>query len=178
MGLDMYILLYNKVEGWTEKEYNEISNLVCRLDINQYDNDPLKVNLSSLSIDKTGVENLSVHKRGECVHWFDVCQQVGYWRKSNHIHRWFVKNVQKGVDDCGYYFISMDQLSKLLDICERVLDNFIDAPKLLPNQSGFFFGNTKYNEDYLDDVKKTKNIILSLEELELDHKVLIYHSSW
>ena len=25
---------------------------------------------------------------------------VGYWRKANHIHRWFVENVQGGEDEC------------------------------------------------------------------------------
>lgn len=28
MCLDMYILLYKKVEGWTKKDYNKISNLI------------------------------------------------------------------------------------------------------------------------------------------------------
>ena len=26
---------------------------------------------------------------------------VGYWRKANAIHNWFVENVQKYDDDCG-----------------------------------------------------------------------------
>ena len=27
-----------------------------------------------------------------------VVEEVGYWRKANQIHRWFVENVQKGED--------------------------------------------------------------------------------
>ena len=27
--------------------------------------------------------------------------QIASWRKANAIHKWFVDNVQDGVDDCG-----------------------------------------------------------------------------
>ncbi len=36
--------------------------------------------------------------------------EVGYWRKANQIHNWFVKNVQGGVDDCGYYGVTKEKL--------------------------------------------------------------------
>jgi len=32
-------------------------------------------------------------------------ENVGYWRKANHIHAWFVENVQNGVDDCKGNYI-------------------------------------------------------------------------
>jgi hypothetical protein len=47
---------------------------------------------------------------------------VGYWRKANHIHNWFVENVQCGVDNCGSYIVSRDQLVQLRDACQYVLD--------------------------------------------------------
>jgi hypothetical protein len=46
-----------------------------------------------------------------------------YWRKANQIHAWFVKNVQKGVDDCGTYFVSTEDLKKLLADIEAVLSS-------------------------------------------------------
>lgn len=46
---------------------------------------------------------------------------VCYWRKANQIHNWFVENVQDGVDDCGTYEITEDQLNQLLEICNNVL---------------------------------------------------------
>lgn len=49
--------------------------------------------------------------------------EVAYWRKANQIHKWFVSNVQNGVDDCGYYPVTLDQLESLLDLCHVVLDN-------------------------------------------------------
>ncbi len=33
----------------------------------------------------------------------EITAEVMYWRKSNAIHKWFVDNVQGGVDDCGNY---------------------------------------------------------------------------
>ena len=29
--------------------------------------------------------------------------EVGYWRKANQIHNWFVENIQNGIDDCDYH---------------------------------------------------------------------------
>ena len=29
--------------------------------------------------------------------------EIGYWRKSNQIHKWFVDNIQEGVDNCATY---------------------------------------------------------------------------
>ena len=30
-----------------------------------------------------------------------ITLDVGYWRKANAIHDWFVKNIQDGKDNCG-----------------------------------------------------------------------------
>lgn len=51
-----------------------------------------------------------------------IVQQVGYWRKANQIHNWFVENVQNGVDDCGAYEVDEYQLQELLDLCKEVVD--------------------------------------------------------
>lgn len=60
------------------------------------------------------------HKYG----WECIIEQVGYWRKANHIHDWFVKNVQDGEDDCRYHNeVTKEALEELLDVCETVLAN-------------------------------------------------------
>lgn len=46
---------------------------------------------------------------------------IGYWRKANAIHKWFVDNVQEGVDDCKPYYVSREQLKELRTLCHRVL---------------------------------------------------------
>lgn len=56
--------------------------------------------------------------------WMRITEQVGYWRKANQIHNWFVENIQDGVDDCNYHReVTEEDLNELLDICKRVLDS-------------------------------------------------------
>ena len=49
--------------------------------------------------------------------------EIGYWRKANAIHKWFVDNVQDGIDDCKNYFVDPSQLEELRELCQEVLDN-------------------------------------------------------
>lgn len=49
-----------------------------------------------------------------------IRESVGYWRKANQIHKWFVDNVQDGNDDCKSYYVSTEDLEKLLNICKEV----------------------------------------------------------
>lgn len=109
-------------------------------------------------------------------------ENVGYWRKANHIHKWFVGNVQDGNDDCGEYEVSEDKLSELLGICKAVLNDQSLAETLLPCQSGFFFGNTAYDEYYFKSLHDTIEIIDSVIAEKGDNEYLsgelYYTSSW
>lgn len=111
-------------------------------------------------------------------------EEVGYWRKANHIHRWFVENVQDGDDNCGEYYVSDEQLEDLLNICKTILDNPLLAEELLPTQGGFFFGGTEYDEYYLHTIQQTIDIIEPLlDELKLarensESPSIYYSSSW
>lgn len=51
----------------------------------------------------------------------EITLQVGYWRKANAIHKWFVNNVQNGVDKGQESFVTKKQLIKLRDLCQQVL---------------------------------------------------------
>ena len=112
--------------------------------------------------------------------------EVAYWRKANQIHKWFVDNVQDGVDNCGRYFVGLERLKELFGICEKLLKEYSKSKKkgialaqeLLPTQAGFFFGSTDYDEYYWDDLKNT---VEQLEELFKSHDSgcsYVYHSSW
>ena len=106
-----------------------------------------------------------------------VVEEVGYWRKANQIHRWFVENVQNGIDNCGTYYISRDTLQELLELCKQVRDDHSKAEELLPSASGFFFGGTDYDEWYYNDINNTIKII---EECFEDEHAddFEYSSSW
>ena len=58
--------------------------------------------------------------REDRISFVDV--EVQDWFKANHIHAWFVDNVQNGVDDCGSYPITSENLIKLLAVCEEVIE--------------------------------------------------------
>jgi hypothetical protein len=110
----------------------------------------------------------------------EVSVRVGYWRKANAIHKWFVTNVQQGVDNCGSYSVSRDTLTELRDICVRVRDWPGGlAAEQLPTASGFFFGNTDYDEWYFQDVERTvKFIDAALLLQETENWDIEYSSSW
>jgi hypothetical protein len=112
-----------------------------------------------------------------------VTVEAAYWRKSNQIHAWFVKNVQNGVDNCEKYDVSHSQLLELRDVCVTVLgDLSIDlsiAPILLPVEDGFFFGSNDYDEVYFGDLQSTVNQIDKIM-IGFDSRIwnLTYHASW
>jgi len=103
--------------------------------------------------------------------------RVGYWRKFNALHAWFVENVQKGEDDCGQYIVTEKHLEKLQKDLSKVTRE--NAEEVLPTQEGFFFGGTDYDDYYFDDIEKTKAMVSYLiNQIEHRERTLIYQSSW
>ena len=50
-----------------------------------------------------------------------IFETVASWDKANQIHAWFVNNIQNGVDNNSYYFVTEDDLLDLKEICEKVI---------------------------------------------------------
>ena len=94
----------------------------------------------------------------------EVSFRVGYWRKSNQIHDWFVKTVQDDIDDCKEYYVERDKLTELYQVVCEVLESRnteVAAEKLSP-AAGFFFGSTEIDEWYWQDLENTKEILQPL----------------
>ena len=104
---------------------------------------------------------------------------VGYWRKANQIHRWFVDNCGRGIDECQEMYVGREQLSELLTICLNVKAGGKEvAEELLPPCDGFFFGSTEIDESYWSDIDDT---IEQLERVLKDTPQgweFQYRSSW
>lgn len=105
-----------------------------------------------------------------------ISEEIGYWRKANAIHSWFVKNVQNGNDDCNEYIVEREELKKLLSLVNSILENHNLADKLLPCQEGSFFGDITYDKWYFMNLKDAKEILENaIKEKEGD---IYYQSSW
>lgn len=106
---------------------------------------------------------------------------IGYWRKANQIHAWFVDNcAHDGVDDCTPMYPQREQIEELLTLVKNVLENPEAGPEELPTRSGFFFGSIDYDEYYISDLKDTVTILERALKM-LDDKVIdyiIYEASW
>ena len=151
MGLDMYLTRKVYVKDWTDDNAYRVTVL--------HNGNPLDLDTKKIT---------------------HVIEEAGYWRKANAIHKWFVDNVQSGVDDCKEYYVGRTDLQKLLDTCLQVLESPKQAQELLPTTNGFFFGNTDYDGGYLDDLNLTVEICRkALAGLDaVKHSSYYYQSSW
>lgn len=84
---------------------------------------------------------------------------VGYWRKANAVHAWFVQHVQDGEDECNPHGVEREKLTELKVACMAVLANGNKAQEVLPPRAGFFFGGTEIDEGYLQDLRDTVAIV-------------------
>jgi hypothetical protein len=103
--------------------------------------------------------------------------EVMYWRKANQIHQWFVDNVQDGNDDCGEYYVSRDDIEKLISACNTAWIK--RDSNILPTKSGFFFGSTEVDDWYWDEIQSTSKRLQSiLDDPAISTWSLYYRSSW
>jgi hypothetical protein len=109
----------------------------------------------------------------------DLEDEILYWRKCNQIRKWFVDHVE-GIDNCEQVEITKTDLISLLDDVNKVLEDNSLAEKILPTQSGFFFGSTEYDEFYFSDLERTKTeLIRIIDDVGLWETCTVYYfESW
>lgn len=148
MGLDMYLNARRYIRSWDD---------------------------SDTKLQET--MNAAFPERGDMEIKTITCE-AAYWRKANAIHKWFVDNIQEGRDDCGSYYVNRERLAELRDVCKQVLADRQRAKVLLPAQSGFFFGNTDYDDYYFENIEYTANQLDKLLDPKYAAFDFEYHSSW
>jgi hypothetical protein len=104
--------------------------------------------------------------------------EAGYWRKANAIHRWFVDNVQDGIDECQTSDVPLEKLEELLIVVTQALEDHSLAHELLPASEGFFFGSTDYDEWYFKDLEYTKHVIEKILANKGQGWSVSYRASW
>ena len=108
-------------------------------------------------------------------------------------------NVQDGEDDCGEYYVSLEELEQLkaaceqtityLDTLEKVYDkddttyytfkNVDEEVIALQTTSGFFFGNIEYDSWTYEDTEYTLKVVNTiLDKYNTMNADIYYQSSW
>lgn len=110
--------------------------------------------------------------------------EVHYWRKANSIHNWILKETGTPSDfnagDNGIE-ITKDMLVKFVEQAETVLRDKSDetSAKLIPSCSGFFFGDTAYDEWYYKDIENTAEKFKQLiNTFDFETYELVYSCWW
>lgn len=95
----------------------------------------------------------------------DITEEVAYWRKANAIHKWFVDNIQDGVDDCKEYYVSKEKLKELLKTVNTVLKSI----ELKAGKKYWFKKGQK-------DLGKYERSEITMERLRNLHKIKLEKS--
>lgn len=99
-----------------------------------------------------------------------------YFRKYNFIYAYFQNNL-----DEEFCFCDKNELNDFIDVCKDVLahkDNVEYANEHLPTCSGFFFGNTDYNEWYWIKVEDCIEQLSKVYKEMDDDDMLFCEFSW
>lgn len=119
--------------------------------------------------------------------------ELAYWRKANAIHRWFR-------DHCNYNdfdwtsapapaTVTKQNLLDLVNLCRKIVnryysdqdkgESFADfCEETLPTESGFFFGDTTYDEWYVNKLRHTIEVLEPVIDDMDDDDVVYYDASW
>ena len=162
MGLDQYLTAKKYVSKW------------------DYSNDYRDKAVSQDFQDLLPMDTPDITRYGQYA-GITVEYPVGYWRKANAIHNYFVQTLGEGVDECQEMYVPRETLSDLRERCQDVIASS-DMEQMaqevgLETVSGFFFGDTEYGEWYKEDLKLTVEIcdfVLALPEEYSLH----YQASW
>jgi len=182
MGLDMYLYKKNYVQNWNHMSDSE---------------------KHSITVKKGGKKRTDI--KPERISF--IIEQVGYWRKFNALHNWFVQNCGDGIDNCQEMYISKKEIEKLLVDLITVRNALDKAPKktvkvhvgwsngektyddmevyeivpevkeLLPPTEGFFFGSKNVDKWYYEDLLETIDLFKGLMKEDPDGDYY-YRASW
>lgn len=167
MGLDSYLNRMPRYKNTTASEVNAIEGyldwLKAKEEGSEYANCTLKewcgVDESKLP-SKDVIEFYKSFNSADKYGYERIMEEVGYWRKANQIHNFFVENVQGGEDDCSYHNECTKEILKdLLDRCYKVLTGSI-----------MMIGQVKNGQQYVDgkwvDCMEPGKVIINPEVAE------------
>ena len=103
-------------------------------------------------------------------------KEFAYLRKANSLQGYFEEKYH--IENLEYHKISKEDSKDILTRVTQVLNDISLAPKLFPSCEGFFYGNTGYDEWYIDDLKSIQKIFSKILEEWNDKEYEFYYQSW
>lgn len=104
-------------------------------------------------------------------------EEIGYFRKVNFLMSFFDYD-----GNCEYKEIAKCELEDLRDACKEISRmkpiNKERCAELLPTQSGFFFGNTDYDQWYFNDVREVFEWVDGVLDHLADDEVVLMYCWW
>ena len=159
MGLDMYLEKAKRIGNVTPGQLIRVNEYFGFLNRGEKYKDSTMKEWCGIHENEVNMERVKAYE-SEYIHryaswdkekkygWKTIFETVADWRKANHIHKWFVDNVQNGEDDCGTYEVTKEQLEELLDVCNKVLNGSkIVKGKVINGQT---YENGKWVDNYED----------------------------
>lgn len=163
MGLDMYLYKKTYVKNWEH-------------------NPPEQQHKISVEIGGNPRKDI----RPERISY--ITEEVGYWRKFNALHGWFVQNCGDGEDKCQEIYVGEDNMKELLDVLSKVqtilneselvtkvqkdwngkdyevkvYDKTDEVEEIFAPTEGFFFGSNEIDRYFKEDVDRTIELIETL----------------
>ena len=99
---------------------------------------------------------------------------VGYFRKVNCVYRYFEDEL---ID--GTAWVTKSDCEDIVIRCSAVLENPNLASRLMPTQSGIFFGSTEYDKYYFSALKDVRKQFKSfIKYFKTDDDLMFIHMSW
>ena len=139
MGLDMYL---SARKYFSKNDYSDRENI--------------KINPEFDIIASIAPKDLTKYSQFSGI---SVSYPIGYWRKANAIHGWFVNELAGGVDECQEIPVPREKLVELRNLCNAAVSQPAMAGDILPPTQGFFFGGYEIDEYYMQDLKDTVTMI-------------------
>ena len=187
MGLDMYLYKKHYVKNWDHDPKEDHIKLTVKRNGKKYS----PINTKKVTYIQ---EEVAYWRKSNQIHdWFvnncqngvDECQEayVDPTKLKELLDTCIAVRdstlIVKGRVNNGYTLDENDE--KVYNTVEgMVLEDHSAAEELLPTQCGFFFGGTDYDEYYMNDIKRT--IQMLEEELAIeygkDQPEYYYRSSW
>ena len=96
MGLDMYLEKKTYIKNWDHMKPEEKTHVTIK-----------KEGKVVKEIDKKKITH--------------IIEEIGYWRKVNSVHKFFVDNCGGGDDNCSNMYVNENVLADLLARCNRIV---------------------------------------------------------